>query len=69
MTPTIVASAIPEIKPGLKLSKADLVILRAARGICEQARKLTTESIDDDSVWADAQLSLDTAIQSYEATK
>lgn len=67
MTPTVIKSAIEEIGPTLKLSKADMVILRAARGICKQARDITTESVDDDSVWADAQLALDTAIQSYES--
>lgn len=65
----IVKNAIPEIPPALSLSKADLLILHAARGICERARFLTTESIDDDSVWADAQLALNSAIETYQEQK
>lgn len=62
----LIKNVIEEIPPMLQLTKADLLILHAARGICEQARQLTTESIDDDSIWADAQLALNAAIESYQ---
>lgn len=61
----LVKSDISEIDPTLYLSNADKIALSKALKICKRARELTTTSIDDDSVWADAQLAISTALDEY----